>query len=216
MSNPLWPTSSIGHGFSGDLPVAPTDDAWSPKKVFRDRNQLGSKRCEMDRKTLLCSYGPEGDARAFARIGIELEGNAMPALAATAYDRAFGLDPSDREMTETRSRLLDSLAVREHGLIFRYIPGGSFLMGSNQGDRDERPEHPVELSGFWISDVPISWAAYCRLMGWQLPPAACPMASRPKETRKNSSTVCSCCAKPTRSAAVLREPDNAGYRLACS
>jgi len=129
----------------------------------------------VDRETLLASCGPEGNARAFADMAIELKHDGVPVLAATAYDRAFGLDPTDKEINLARNRLLESLAVREHGLLFRHVPGGSFLMGSNDGDADERPVHPVELSGFWISDAPLSWAAYCRLMGWQQPPKACPV-----------------------------------------
>jgi formylglycine-generating enzyme required for sulfatase activity len=31
-----------------------------------------------------------------------------------------------------------------------WIPGGTFLMGSDLGHPDERPEHRVELSGFWM------------------------------------------------------------------
>lgn len=69
-----------------------------------------------------------------------------------------------------RQEALQALQRGDHGLIWRYIPGGRFLMGSASGQTDERPVHPVELPGFWITDVPVSWAHYCALMGWILPP----------------------------------------------
>lgn len=89
------------------------------------------------------------------------------ALAASMLDRAYGLDPDDAEVAARRAQLLDALAVVEHGLCWRYVPAGAFLMGSEHGDADERPVHRVELDAFWIMDAPITWAAYARLLGWQ-------------------------------------------------
>ncbi len=51
-----------------------------------------------------------------------------------------------------RGEVLDSLAVSEHGLRFRYIPAGSYLMGSADGDPDEQPVHVVRLEA-WDSEV---------------------------------------------------------------
>jgi formylglycine-generating enzyme required for sulfatase activity len=131
----------------------------------------------MDSEMLLSSCGPEGDAARFAKLADELERRGQLNLAATAYDRALGLG----DVNAARTRLLDSLAVHEHGMLFRYVPAGSFLMGSADGDPDEQPAHVVQLSEFWISETPISWAAYCHLMGWQAPPAGCPI--QPPEPR---------------------------------
>src|SRR5262245_2516352 len=63
--------------------------------------------------------------------------------AATALDRAFGLHPANPMIRQKRQELLDHLAVKEHGLVFRYIPAGTFLMGSTEGDPDEQPVHSV-------------------------------------------------------------------------
>ncbi len=117
----------------------------------------------MDVTTLRSSCGPEGDALAFATLAAELERDGRPDLAATAYDRAFGLNPANEKIRQARSRLLDSLAVQEHGLVFRYVPAGSFLMGSIDGDPDELPVHPVEVSAFWIAETPLNWSAWGRL-----------------------------------------------------
>lgn len=97
-------------------------------------------------------------------------------LAATACDAAFGLAPGDAALAEARARLLDCFQIEEHGLVFRYVPAGPFLMGAEDGDPDERPVHAVELGAFWITDVPITWSAYHHLMGWPPPPAGRPPA----------------------------------------
>ena len=85
---------------------------------------------------------------------------------AAELDRACGEAPHDRTLASRRAELLDRLAVREHGLVFRYVPAGSFRMGSDDGDADERPVHDVNLNGFWLSETTVSWADYNRLMGW--------------------------------------------------
>jgi formylglycine-generating enzyme required for sulfatase activity len=118
------------------------------------------------RRWLLASFGAEGDAQEYRTLASELEGRGESRLAAAAYDRAYALAPDDHAIAAERGALLDRLAIAEHGLTFRYVPAGSFLMGYVGGDPDERPVHVVELGGYWLSDTPISWAAYCDLMGW--------------------------------------------------
>ncbi len=93
---------------------------------------------------------------------------------AEQYDQTYGLTPMDEELKAARQQVLEQLAVVEHGLSFRYIPAGAFLMGSDSGDPDEQPVHHVELDGFWMSDTPITWATYCALMGWEEPRAGVP------------------------------------------
>jgi formylglycine-generating enzyme required for sulfatase activity len=115
-------------------------------------------------------FEPEGDPWLLLVLGRELEEEGNREGAATIYDRAYGLDPDNEEVRTARARVLDALAVVEHGLTFRYVPGGPFLMGGNEGDADERPRHPVWLSSYWLSETPVSWGAYCRLMGWTPPP----------------------------------------------
>ncbi|SFG65052.1 formylglycine-generating enzyme family protein [Pedobacter insulae] len=37
------------------------------------------------------------------------------------------------------------------------IPGGSFLMGSENGNSDEQPVHKVELDPFWMGKMEVTW-----------------------------------------------------------
>ncbi|SEG87207.1 Formylglycine-generating enzyme, required for sulfatase activity, contains SUMF1/FGE domain [Thermomonospora echinospora] len=128
----------------------------------------------MEHDGLLDAHDTAGDPGELLRLARELEDAGRRRLAATAYDRAHALDPSDAEVAEARWALLDAMSVEEHGIRFRYIPAGTFLMGSADGEPDERPVHPVRLDDYWMSEAPISWAAYCDLMGWQPPPHGFP------------------------------------------
>jgi formylglycine-generating enzyme required for sulfatase activity len=120
------------------------------------------------------NFEPEGEPWYLHRIALELESAGNLEGAATVHDRAFGLAPEEPEIVAARASLLDRLRVVEHGLTFRYIPAGPFLMGSREGEPDEQPLHPVWLSPFWMTEVPVSWAAHARLLGWGEPPYSFP------------------------------------------
>lgn len=118
--------------------------------------------------------GIEGDPADFVVAADLFLARGELESAASALDRAYGLAPDDRDIAEQRRDVLERLALTEHDLVFRYIPAGTFLMGSTTGDPDERPVHAVGLDAFWITDVPITWAAYCERMGWEPPPSGTP------------------------------------------
>ena len=123
---------------------------------------------------ILEQFGPKTDPARLAAIARQLELDGNLEGAAAVYDYTFGLYPHAEEVRHGRMRILDQLAVTEHGIHFRYIPAGWFLMGSNHGEQDERPCHPVSLSAFWMSETPISWATYCQCMDWEAPPVGFP------------------------------------------
>jgi formylglycine-generating enzyme required for sulfatase activity len=116
----------------------------------------------------------EGDRQVLASAAAAAVDGGDLERAAIAYDRACALDPADAELAAARAKVLESLAVNEHGLRFRYVPGGAYLVGSPDGDPDERPVHAVRLDPFWLTDEPVSWASYCLLMGWRDAPASYP------------------------------------------
>jgi formylglycine-generating enzyme required for sulfatase activity len=109
--------------------------------------------------------------RAMARA---LEAENSLELAATAYDLAYGLQLEDAALAAARGALLDRLSVTTHGITFRYVPGGTFLMGGDGSGR------AVRLDRYWMAETPISWATYCALMEWESPPAGRPSEIDPR------------------------------------
>jgi hypothetical protein len=100
---------------------------------------MPNNRRAMDLETLYRSSKPDEDTQPYLELARQLLTNGHERAAASAYDRAYGLDPHNATIQAEGSALLDRLAVAEHGIVFRYIPAGSFLMGSETGDPDERP-----------------------------------------------------------------------------
>ena len=94
--------------------------------------------------------------------------------AATALDHAYALRPHDRRISGPRRQLLEQLARQQDGVEYRYVPGGYFLMGSKQGDPDERPVHLVRTDAFWIAETPVDWAQFCRVLNYAPPPLGLP------------------------------------------
>jgi formylglycine-generating enzyme required for sulfatase activity len=43
-----------------------------------------------------------------------------------------------------------------------YVPAGTFKMGSNTGESDEKPVHDVTLAGFWIDRTEVTNAQYAQ------------------------------------------------------
>ena len=60
------------------------------------------------------------------------------------------------------------------------IPGGTFLMGSREGDGydDERPQHHVRLASFFMSKYPVSQEQWQAVVKWS-PPYRCKGPKRP-------------------------------------
>lgn len=54
------------------------------------------------------------------------------------------------------------------GMRFLSVPGGTFMMGSQQDDPEaydeERPPHEVTLSSFWLAEAPVTNAQYAQYM----------------------------------------------------
>jgi formylglycine-generating enzyme required for sulfatase activity len=52
--------------------------------------------------------------------------------------------------------------VRREGPEMVYLPGGTFLMGDEQGNDDEKPVHRVALDAFAMGRTPVTWGEYRR------------------------------------------------------
>ncbi|MCB9674159.1 MAG: formylglycine-generating enzyme family protein [Alphaproteobacteria bacterium] len=120
--------------------------------------------------SVLDAFDPREDPGAALVLADRALEDGDDRLAAAALDRAYGLDPRNERTERLRAEVLSRLEVREHGLVWRYVPAGTFLMGSRDGDPDERPVHPVRVDGFWLMDTPMTWADENRLRGFEPPP----------------------------------------------
>ncbi len=129
---------------------------------------------ELDGLLAAGATGASGAADHFIVAADHFEGLGQPRAALVALDRAYGLRPDDPDIAARRRHLLDAQAVVEHGMVFRYVPAGTFLMGSTTGDPDEQPVHPVLLDEYWIAEIPITWTRFCALMGLLPPPDGAP------------------------------------------
>lgn len=50
------------------------------------------------------------------------------------------------------------------GSVLVWIPGGDFLMGSDEGNEDERPRHRQAVEGFWLGKYEITNAQYSEFL----------------------------------------------------
>lgn len=98
-------------------------------------------------------------------------------LAASVVDRLWSRFPLDEIVTKRRREILDSLAKIQHNLTFRYVPEGGFVMGSEDGDDDERPTRILQVGAFWIADAPLTSADCEDIDKLPLPTPAAPAAT---------------------------------------
>jgi formylglycine-generating enzyme required for sulfatase activity len=51
------------------------------------------------------------------------------------------------------------------GMKFVWIEGGDFQMGSETGDSDEQPVHPVHIDGFYMGKYEVTQVEWKKVMG---------------------------------------------------
>ena len=54
---------------------------------------------------------------------------------------------------------------QDTGVELVYVPGGTFMMGSEEGEPDESPVHEVELGALWIGRTEVTAAQWRKVMG---------------------------------------------------
>ena len=61
----------------------------------------------------------------------------------------------------------DNLTIAVNGFTFPvvYVKGGVFLMGSEEGENDEKPTHDVEVRDFYMGETPVVQALWQAVMG---------------------------------------------------
>ncbi|MFI5450971.1 formylglycine-generating enzyme family protein [Pedobacter sp. UC225_61] len=66
----------------------------------------------------------------------------------------FGLKSVAQQKHESYTQKLEGTKL---SFDMQAIPGGNFLMGSKNGNADEKPIHKVKLDPFWMSKVEVTW-----------------------------------------------------------
>ncbi|EJT01966.1 formylglycine-generating enzyme family protein [Rhizobium sp. CCGE 510] len=56
----------------------------------------------------------------------------------------------------------DGALARIDGMV--WIPGGTFVMGSDRHYPEEAPAHPVKVDGFWIEETPVTNRAFAEFV----------------------------------------------------
>ena len=62
----------------------------------------------------------------------------------------------------------DKIPIAFDGKTYGYmirVPGGTFTMGSNDGDDDEKPPHSVSVSTFYIGETEVTQELWKTVMG---------------------------------------------------
>ena len=102
--------------------------------------------------------------------------------------------------------------VPELEMEFVYVPAGSFRMGSDDGDPDEKPVHAVRIShGFWLGKYEVTQEEYEKLMGKN--PSRFKGVRNPVECVSWNDAVAFCKKLTERERAAGRLPAGYVYRL---
>ncbi|MGB2954427.1 MAG: SUMF1/EgtB/PvdO family nonheme iron enzyme, partial [Anaerolineales bacterium] len=86
--------------------------------------------------------------------------------------KVWDLDNLDNSSTRTSEK---------ENMAQMYVPAGEFMMGSNNGEEDEKPMHSVYLDAFWIDRTEISNQQYMECVAEK----AC---TRPSSSYRSNST----------------------------
>ena len=103
----------------------------------------------------------ESEATAVARAAREAKDKARAEAARKERERREAEARRKREAAGGGKRITNSV-----GMTFVRIPAGSFMMGSDNGDSDEKPVHRVKISrSFYIQTTEVTQAQWKAVMG---------------------------------------------------
>jgi formylglycine-generating enzyme required for sulfatase activity len=135
----------------------------------------------------LVGWEGEPDAPDFLRLCSDIE----PLIGATAIVPTAAKDQPTSQAPQQSSAQTNP----KDGLSYVWIAPGEFWMGATSGDAeaypDEKPRHRVRITmGFWLSDTPVTVAAYKRFVAerpdFKMPP---PPDFNPKWSKEDHPVV---------------------------
>jgi formylglycine-generating enzyme required for sulfatase activity len=100
------------------------------------------------------------------------------------YVTAYGASLTNAPVTPTE---LPGIVTTKDATEMVLIPAGSFLMGSNDGEPDEKPPHSVELPAYYMDKCEVTHEQYDRFLkasGHQ-PPVSWPTGQMPPQLARH-------------------------------
>jgi formylglycine-generating enzyme required for sulfatase activity len=121
--------------------------------------------CERHLRLVVAVGALIGVAAALALLGWRLYRGAsppepppLPEGCSWVREPTEGCPVDDAKAYEKWAKRNGPLAVRQaqSGIELVWVPGGTFAMGSDDGNRDEQPVHRVRLNGFWMGRTEVT------------------------------------------------------------
>lgn len=146
------------------------------KDAFSDANNLRSSQTLRDRMADCdTELGKDREYNRLLRLGLDPNNSLAESL---SYFKQAARQRNTSEvknyLRQTEQALQDLASVEQtpaatsrSSYTDRYagdmvwVEGGSFMMGSNEGDDDEKPVHRVNLDGFWMGKYEVTNEQFC-------------------------------------------------------
>lgn len=93
-------------------------------------------------------------------------GNTNPSVKTPGSGTESVLAPSKKDPSQ-RPGFGSKEKRTKDGMLMLYVPAGKFLMGIENGEKDERPLHSVYLDGYWIDKFPVTNRLFARFLNEQ-------------------------------------------------
>ncbi len=136
------------------------DDVYATNRVSECNQKIAEQENETKREELHAQYRDEGDI---------FFGQGDYAKAKNQYEQARSYKSGDRHVNERIQECINRLMAAQKpkektptGMV--RIPAGSFLMGSEDGENDEKPVHKVYIDAFYMDKYEVTVAQYQRFL----------------------------------------------------
>ncbi len=142
------------------------------ERLARDAERAGQERLARE-KERQPQPQRKSDLRSIsitAIVGLVIAALSLCGISLWALNGALNPKPTATPTLDIVSTQISPI----DGMVQVYVPAGSFQMGSDSGDPDEKPVHPVMLDAFWIDHTEVTNAMYtlCVEAGKCSPPSS--------------------------------------------